>query len=281
MLIALAHAGDAGLNVEPRVLGSANFFLTEQLDQVTDVAAENDASWRAMIQYAITRAGWDSATSSTRALFEQERDQLQNWGRAYLLIALLENEDEAAANQEAIRALINDLSIDAISSANGTHWEDPPADEYMQNDLVTATLVLRALVAAEPDHPLIEGTVRWLVVARSAGRWQQRHERAQALQKNSRFFCDALKARDIDTGLAIGESPVVPAITGDSMQALHLSQRLLAADINAKPIVFPAVANDAARLRFFMTALHTEEQLTLTADAVARILAEVRKDLAR
>ncbi len=105
--------------------------------------------------------------------------------------------------------------------------------------------------------------------------------RVKALQHNSKFFCQALQARGIDTGLATGESPVVPAITGDSMQALHLSQRLLAADINAKPIVFPAVANDAARLRFFMTALHTEEQLTFTAEAVARILAEVRRDLKR
>ena len=41
------------------------------------------------------------------------------------------------------------------------------------------------------------------------------------------------------------------------------------------------MANDAARLRSFMTALHTEEQPTFTADRIADTLAAVRKDLKR
>ncbi|MCB9789000.1 MAG: aminotransferase class I/II-fold pyridoxal phosphate-dependent enzyme [Deltaproteobacteria bacterium] len=105
--------------------------------------------------------------------------------------------------------------------------------------------------------------------------------RVHALQSNARFFQQALSRRGVDTGLAVGLSPVVPAITGDSMQALHLSQRLLEQGINAKPIIFPAVANDAARLRFFLTALHTEAQLDHTARCVADTLATVREELKR
>lgn len=105
--------------------------------------------------------------------------------------------------------------------------------------------------------------------------------RVAQLQERGKFFYEALKARGVDTGLAVGDSPVVPAITGDSMQALMLSQRLLEdKGINAKPIVFPAVANDAARLRLFMTSLHTEEQLSYTADAIADTLAEIREEIA-
>jgi 8-amino-7-oxononanoate synthase len=100
------------------------------------------------------------------------------------------------------------------------------------------------------------------------------------LQKNCQFFYDALNARGIDTGLAIGQSPVVPAITGDSMQALLLSEKLLEQGINAKPIIFPAVADDSARLRFFITSLHNEEQLTFTADCIANTLAAIRRELA-
>jgi acyl transferase domain-containing protein/7-keto-8-aminopelargonate synthetase-like enzyme/NAD(P)-dependent dehydrogenase (short-subunit alcohol dehydrogenase family) len=105
--------------------------------------------------------------------------------------------------------------------------------------------------------------------------------RVQALQSNARFFQQELHKRGVDTGLATGLSPVVPAITGDSMQALHLSQRLLNQGINAKPIIFPAVANDAARLRFFVTALHTEAQLSHTAERVSETLAEIRREMKR
>jgi alpha-2-macroglobulin len=207
VLIALAEARDAGLDVDSGVFGSANLFLSRELRRATDVEADDDASWRAMMQYALTRAGWYSTSSSLRALFEQERDQLHNWGRAYLLLALIEADEEA--NHEAIRALINDLSVDAISSANGSHWEDPPANDYMQNDLVTATLVLRALVAAEPEHPLIEETVRWLVVARSAERWKQLHERAQAL--------DALGAYAELTGELLGDYDYLVELDGQEI----------------------------------------------------------------
>ncbi len=117
-------------------------------------------------------------------------------------------------------------------------------------------------------------------------------ERVRRLQDNSKRFYTLLKERDIDTDLSVGDSPVIPVITGDSMWALKLSERLLdlgntpasiaagekGPGINAKPIIFPAVANDAARLRFFMTSLHTDEQLVYTADAIKRTLDQIRAE---
>jgi 7-keto-8-aminopelargonate synthetase-like enzyme len=114
-------------------------------------------------------------------------------------------------------------------------------------------------------------------------------ERVAQLQWNSKRFYELLKERDIDTDRSVGDSPVVPVITGDTMWALKLSERLLdlgidpvanpgAIGINAKPIIFPAVANDAARLRFFVTSLHTEEQLVYTADAIKRTLDQIRAE---
>ncbi len=101
--------------------------------------------------------------------------------------------------------------------------------------------------------------------------------RVERLQHNCRFFYERLHERGINTGDAVGASPVMPVITGDSMQAMMLADRLLHAGINAKPIVFPAVAEDAARLRFFLTALHTEEQLTHSATEIANILSDIRR----
>ncbi|MFT7578580.1 MAG: acyl transferase domain-containing protein/7-keto-8-aminopelargonate synthetase-like enzyme [Myxococcota bacterium] len=117
------------------------------------------------------------------------------------------------------------------------------------------------------------------VAALSAIRlWQGEDKwRVTKLQANSKRFYELLKERGQDTGPSTGESPVIPVITGDSMHAMQLSEKLLDVHgINAKPIIFPAVANDAARLRFFMTALHTEEQLVYTADKIAESLAEIR-----
>lgn len=111
--------------------------------------------------------------------------------------------------------------------------------------------------------------------------WSEETWRVEHLHTNCRRFYELCQERGIDNGPAKGESPVVPVITGDSMHALKLSQRLLEEhSINAKPIIFPAVANDAARLRFFLTTLHTDEQLVFTADKIAETLADIRAQAA-
>ncbi|MFT4703047.1 MAG: acyl transferase domain-containing protein/7-keto-8-aminopelargonate synthetase-like enzyme [Bradymonadia bacterium] len=102
--------------------------------------------------------------------------------------------------------------------------------------------------------------------------------RVEKLQHNAKFFWKALGDRGINTGVARGESPVIPAITGDSMHALLLAEALLKDGVNAKPIIFPAVGDDAARLRFFLSTLHTEEQLTRTADLIQTHLTRIRAE---
>jgi len=102
--------------------------------------------------------------------------------------------------------------------------------------------------------------------------------RVKQLQDNARFFQQALVQRGIDTGPAHGESGVVPAITGNSMWALQLAQRLNDAGINVQPIVYPAVPDDAARLRFFLSSTHSESQLLHTAELTASVLAQVRQE---
>ena len=103
-------------------------------------------------------------------------------------------------------------------------------------------------------------------------------ERVQTLQANSAFFREELVKHGLDTGPAKGKSAVVPVITGNSMHALLLSQRLAEAGVNVQPIVYPAVADNAARLRFFLSSTHTTEQLAQTAQKAATILAAVRQE---
>ncbi len=65
---------------------------------------------------------------------------------------------------------------------------------------------------------------------------------------------------------------MVPVIVGNSLHALQLSRRLFERGINVQPILYPAVEEHAARLRFFITACHTDEQIEQTVMAVAEEL---------
>ncbi len=96
-------------------------------------------------------------------------------------------------------------------------------------------------------------------------------ERVQRLQKLSGFFLSEAKTRGFDTGLSQGFA-IIPIITGSSLSAAQLSDRLLHRGINVQPIIYPAVAEKSARLRFFVTSEHTGEQIVETLDALSEEL---------
>ena len=100
----------------------------------------------------------------------------------------------------------------------------------------------------------------------------QRHpEIVERLRSRSRLFLDLAKERGIDTGNSVGIA-VVPAIIGDSMKCVRLSQALAARRINVQPIIHPAVEENAARLRFFISATHSEEEIRHGVDVLAEEL---------
>jgi len=70
-------------------------------------------------------------------------------------------------------------------------------------------------------------------------------------------------------------SAVVPCIVGNSYDCLRLATALGERGINVQPILYPAVEEQLARLRFFLTSKHTEAQLRMTADALAEELAKL------
>lgn len=99
--------------------------------------------------------------------------------------------------------------------------------------------------------------------------------RVKKLRDNGQYFLQGAKARGLDTGTSIGAS-VIPVIVGSSPMAIVLSQRLRERGFNVVPIIFPGVAENQARLRFFITAAHSFAQIDGVLDAVAAALPEVR-----
>jgi 7-keto-8-aminopelargonate synthetase-like enzyme len=96
--------------------------------------------------------------------------------------------------------------------------------------------------------------------------------RVRQLHQRSALFLSLAKEAGLDTGPSLN-TPVIPVIVGSSQKALTVSQRLLASGINARPILYPAVRESAARIRFFITCEHAEEDIYRAVEAVKTAIA--------
>jgi 8-amino-7-oxononanoate synthase len=99
-------------------------------------------------------------------------------------------------------------------------------------------------------------------------------QRVARLRKNSALFLELARSRGLNTGLS-QDTAVVPIIIGNSLLALRLSRAMFDRGVNVQPILHPAVEESAARLRFFITSMHTEEQIRYTVDVMTEELERV------
>jgi len=102
-------------------------------------------------------------------------------------------------------------------------------------------------------------------------------ERVARLHERAALFLTLCKRAGFDTGASAG-TPVVPVIVGDSLRAARLSAKLFDAGINVQPMVAPSVADDQARLRFFVASTHSDEQLRAAVDATKNALEEMERE---
>lgn len=98
----------------------------------------------------------------------------------------------------------------------------------------------------------------------------QEPERVTKLHARSHYFFNLAKEMDVDIGLSQGWA-VVPYLVKGSIKAVKMSNRFFEQGINVQPIVYPAVEEKAARLRFFISSEHTEAQI----QKVFKVIAEV------
>lgn len=94
-------------------------------------------------------------------------------------------------------------------------------------------------------------------------------QRVGLLRANARRFLDGARAGGLDTGSSQGFA-IVPVILGSSITAARVSAALHARGVNVQPILYPAVPERSARLRFFLSSEHRSEQI----DEAVAILAE-------
>ncbi len=100
-------------------------------------------------------------------------------------------------------------------------------------------------------------------------------QRVARLRENARLFLTLAQQHGLNTGTS-KDSPVVPVILGNSIHCLKLSKAMFTRGVNVQPILHPAVEESASRLRYFITASHTEQQLRYTIDAMVEELGKIR-----
>lgn len=107
--------------------------------------------------------------------------------------------------------------------------------------------------------------------------WEAEPERFPRLMQSSKLLLTLLKQHGLNTGLSKG-SAVVPVILGNSIHCLQLSKAMFDRGVNVMPILHPAVEESAARLRYFVTTLHSEEQIRYAVDVMVEELEKICPD---
>ena len=107
---------------------------------------------------------------------------------------------------------------------------------------------------------------------------QREPERVARLQANGGYFRNYAKKKGLDTGAGRGLA-VAPVIVGDSIATVMLSQELFQRGVNVLPVLYPAVPVKTSRLRFFLTAMHSEQDIENAIDTTVEVMAQLPERL--
>ncbi len=98
---------------------------------------------------------------------------------------------------------------------------------------------------------------------------EEETERVTRLQRNAAFLREGLQSLGYDTGLS--QTAVIPVMLHDDAKTALFARELRNHGILVSPVLFPAVAQGAARLRLCTTAAHTEDHLQFALDVFAKM----------
>ena len=94
-------------------------------------------------------------------------------------------------------------------------------------------------------------------------------ERVARLRTNANFLREGLRSLGYDTGLS--QTPVIPVMLHDDAKTALFARKLRDYGVLVSPVLFPAVAQGAARLRLCVTAAHTSENLAFALDVFEKM----------
>ena len=99
-------------------------------------------------------------------------------------------------------------------------------------------------------------------------------ERVRKLQSNGKLFDELAKGRGLDTGRN-RQFAVIPIMTKGSIPAVRAANYLAELGVNVQPIIHPAVEERLARLRFFICASHSENQIEQAIEHLSVVMRKI------
>lgn len=98
-------------------------------------------------------------------------------------------------------------------------------------------------------------------------------ERINHLWEITHYALNRFREMGFDTGKS--ETPIIPLFIRDNINALILTQRLLADGIFVNPVVSPAVPKEDCLIRYSLMATHTKEQVDISIDKITKAAKEL------
>ncbi|NPA47949.1 MAG: aminotransferase class I/II-fold pyridoxal phosphate-dependent enzyme [Thermococci archaeon] len=145
----------------------------------------------------------------------------------------------------------------ALGSVGGMLAGDAETIEYVRNTARTW------LLSAAYPPAVTAANIKSLEIVLSEP------ERVKRLWDNTKYFKKEMESMGYNTGNS--QTPIVPAIVGDTKKVRELAHRLFEEGIFVLPIVFPMVPRGTERIRNQINADHTREDLDKVLEAYERI----------
>jgi hypothetical protein len=176
VLLGLNEAKRADFVVDDSTIDMAVRYLKQWLDLAkADTRSARDE--RAFVLYALAEAG--SGDLGRAVLLYDKRADMSLYAKGYLAMTLSLLDPKETSR---LTTLSNELVNAALLSSTGSHWQEATQDRWAMNtDTRTTAIILRALVQLSPKNPLLPNAVRWLMTARSTGRWETTQENVWAI----------------------------------------------------------------------------------------------------
>lgn len=172
----LSEAQRHGVPVRATAISSATRYLKKSLQKT--LTESITLAERTFIVDVLAENGEPDAGAMNR-LFEQ-RESLPLFAKAQLLHALAISKADAGA----IRQLNSDLENSLRLDGNHAFAVQPESDEFLSlldSSTRTSAMILRALVAANPAHPMASKLALGLLANRRGGHWRSTQETAWSL----------------------------------------------------------------------------------------------------
>ncbi|MCU0656877.1 MAG: MG2 domain-containing protein [Polyangiaceae bacterium] len=172
----LGEAQRRGVPVRASALQAATRYLRSSLEAPADKT--HDLAQRAFVLDVLAENGEPDAGAMSR-LFEQ-REQLPLFAQAQLLHALALSKADARLLQPLTRELEAHLRVDG-NLASVVQPETGEFSSLLDSPARTTAMVLRALVAAQPSHPMAVKLAYGVLANRRDGTWRNTQETAWSL----------------------------------------------------------------------------------------------------